>query len=109
MKLSQLEPQFVTSPSPGRLQDVDTLAEAQGVMLLCPRCFERNGGPVGTHSLLIWFRDRGVPPDATPGPGRWAASGSGYDDLTLSPSINLETPDGHGCQWHGFVTNGETR
>lgn len=109
MKLTELEPQFVTTPSPGRLHDVDTLAEAQGVMFLCPKCFATNGGPVGTHSLLVWFRDRGVPPDMSPGPGRWVASGSGYADLTLSPSINLETPDGSGCQWHGFITNGEAR
>ena len=109
MRLVDLDPQFVTLPAPGRLHDAATLAEAQGVLFLCPKCFAANNGPVGTHSLLVWFRDRGVPPEETPGPGRWVASGTGYADLTLSPSINLETPDGQGCQWHGFITNGEVR
>jgi hypothetical protein len=80
------------------------IAQAQGVLFLCPACFVKNGGPVGTESVLCWFRDRGVPDDALPGPGPWTASGTGFDDLTLSPSVNVT--NGH---WHGFVTNGEIR
>lgn len=86
----------------------ETIATAQGVMFLCPVCYERNSGPVGTHSVLIWFRDRGVPPDETPGPGRWAVSGTGLTDLTLSPSIDLSANEG-GCGWHGWVENGIAR
>jgi len=107
MKLDQLEPQFTKIGSPGHYDDVDSLADAHGVMFLCPKCFAKNGGPVGTHSILAWFRDRGVPTDEAPGPGRWIASGASYADLTLSPSINLENAGRVGCQWHGFVTNGE--
>jgi hypothetical protein len=107
MKLAELEPQFTRIASPGHYEDVATLAEAQGVMFLCPKCFAKNGGNVGTHSIMVWFRDRGVPADEVPGPGRWIATGTGYEDLTTSPSINLENPDHVGCEWHGFVTNGE--
>lgn len=99
MKLTELEPQFTQIVSPGHFQDVATLEEAQGVMFECPKC--------GKHSVLAWFRDRGVPADEVPGPGRWVASGSGYADLTLSPSINLENPQHIGCEWHGFITSGE--
>ncbi len=83
---------------------VDDAASAQGIIFLCPKCFAANGGPVGTHGVLCWFKDRGVPDEAVPGPARWIATGVGYADLTLAPSILLT---GAGCAWHGFVTNGE--
>ena len=95
MKLAELEPQFIRH-KPDGWTDVATLAEAQGVHFLCP---------LGCgHIVLCWFRDRGVPDAETPGPGRWAASGAGFEDLTLSPSIHLTGP---GCGWHGFVTAGQ--
>ncbi len=86
------------------------LAEASGVKFLCPKCFAANNGPVGTHAVICWSRSRGVPDDATPGPGRWRLDGTGLHDLTL----NADLPSGArsvlligGCGWHGFVTNGE--
>ena len=83
------------------LHPVTALADAQGVLFLCPACFAAHGGPVGTHSILVWFAGRSVPDDATPAP-RWAASGTSIDDLTLSPSVQIECASA----WHGFVTNG---
>lgn len=80
----------------------EEIAQAHGVMFLCPTCLKKNGGPVGTESVLCWFRDRGVPDDVFPGPGRWIASGTGFGDLTLSPSVNVDHE-----HWHGFVQNGE--
>ena len=74
--------------------NVDTLAEAQGVRFTCPKC--------NSHSLVCWFKDRGVPDSAVPGPGRWVAAGTGYADFSASPSILLTS----GCRWHGYVTNG---
>jgi hypothetical protein len=74
---------------------------AQGVLLLCPLCFERNGGEVGTHTVLIWFADRGIEDHWRPLP-RWRVSGTGFEDLTLSPSIAIGQP----CGWHGFVQGG---
>jgi hypothetical protein len=103
MRLLDLEPQFVIVLEPGRMcRYVDELALAQGVQFLCPKCFEANGGEVGTHAIRCWFRDRGVLPSELPGPARWSVSGTGYADLTLSPSVFLTS----GCAWHGCVENG---
>lgn len=89
---------------------VDAIAEAQGIAFLCPLCFERNKGVIGTHQVICWSRSRGVPDDAEPGPGRWALAGTDYADFTLNAdppsgarSVKLET----GCCWHGHITNGE--
>jgi hypothetical protein len=86
----------------------DKIDEAQGIRFLCPKCFEANGGPVGTHVVICWSRSRGVPDSAEPGPGRWTLDGTGLADLTLngdgsSRSVLLLG----GCGWHGFITNGE--
>jgi hypothetical protein len=87
---------------------VDTLAEAHGVMFLCPKCYATNGGEVGTHHVLCWFVGK-VPDDADPKPGRWNPSGTGIDDLTFvgpgAASVLLTSEEG--CQWHGFVNNGD--
>jgi len=122
MKLAELEPQFLRheeklekrmyQTKDGRTEEreelqtyhvyEDELSKAQGIMFLCPECFKKNNGPVGTHSVICWFRDRGVPADAFPLPGRWVVTGTTYEDLTLSPSVLLTD----GCRWHGFVTGG---
>lgn len=105
VKLLELEPQFmrVTEPKK-RYANVDDLASAQGLLLLCPACFTKNGDSnIGVHSVLVWFRDRGVPDDEEPLPGRWEVSGTGYADLTLKPSVHVTK----GCMWHGFITAGE--
>lgn len=89
--------------------NVDTFAEAHGIKFLCPKEFEKNGGPKGTHCVMVAFHGSPVPEtlmlDSSGKPVRWTASGSGYRDLTLTPSI-LEI-DGGRCGWHGYITNGE--
>ena len=80
------------------------MAEAQGVIFLCPKC--------GEHYVLLWFKDRGVPDELKPGPGRWTPIGSGIADLSLSPSVDLSknedgSPATGGCKWHGWVKDGE--
>lgn len=102
LRLIQPEPQFVRAPGPNSMLAVDTIQEAHGVVFLCPVCFLKNNGPVGTHRVVCWARDRGTPAEAAP-KARWAMSGSCLDDLTLSPSVNLPG----GCAWHGFVKNGK--
>lgn len=110
MKLSELEAVFIAL-TPNGHREVATIAEAQGVRFLCPKCFAANGGPVGTHGVICWSRSRGVPDDVRPAPGRWALDGTSIGDLTL----NADPPGtarsvqllGGGCAWHGFVTNGE--
>lgn len=105
MRLTELEPEWLTYVSDDRRQrwgDALNPAEAHGIWFLCPACFATNGGPVGTHGVVCWFRGR-VPDSASPGPGRWTIEGSSFENLTLAPSIQLLS----GCAWHGFIRNGE--
>jgi hypothetical protein len=87
---------------------VKTLAEAQGVDLLCPKCFTKNAGNVGTHWITVTFAGRGaLDHQGCHGldgkPTRWQVSGTSIEDLTTMPSILLSGP---GCGWHGFIENG---
>lgn len=110
MRLVDLEPEWVRdSEIAGAHQRDDqlTIATAQGVMFLDPVEFARNGGPVGTSSVLVWFRGRGVPDDKDPGPGRWTVSGTSFDDLTLDPSVDLSCSGEYPGRWHGWVKNGD--
>lgn len=114
MRLVDLEPKFLRyfkrPDGTAIYAEVDEITEAQGVRFLCPKCFEANSGPVGTHSVICWSRSRGVPDEVRPSPGRWTLEGTGLHDLTL----NGDPPGGarsiqltSGCGWHGFITNGE--
>lgn len=82
----------------------DSFAEADGISFLCPKCFKENNGIVGTHGIHIYFQGRKIPDELGRNSRgetvRWSASGTGLDDLVLTPSILLEGP---GCCWHGFV------
>jgi hypothetical protein len=87
---------------------VETLAEAQGIEFLCPVCFAKNRGAIGTHLCEVSFDGRGVKPGQGSHtekglPSRWTVSGTGLADLTLMPSIKLSG----GCAWHGYITRGE--
>ena len=108
MKLTELEPQFIRY-EPGTMINVDTLAEAQGVRFLCPKCFAEKKSNVGVHGVVCWSKSRGVPDDVQPGPGRWKLVGTGYHDLSLmeEPGKSRSVLLLGGCAWHGFVTNGE--
>jgi len=106
-KLKDLEAKFLTTQAPyDRFEETESLEKAQGMSFLCPKCFAKNGGPAGTHSVICWFADRGVPDSLGPKPGRWRPQGTGMDDLTFvgpgAASVLLTT----GCCWHGFVKNG---
>jgi len=91
---------------------VESVAEAHGVRFLCPKSFAKNGGPVGTHSVYVFFT--GSPHAGHNAAGqevRWqVAGGTTIDDLQLTPSIleqDDEMPPEYRCGWHGFVgTNG---
>jgi hypothetical protein len=106
MKLSELGPEWLKIiDERTRSTDVE-MAEADGIIFLCPKCFQKNGGPVGTHSIICWRPS--VPPSVTPGPGRWEFNGTGLDDLSLvagSSSILLQG----GCEAHFLIQNGEIR
>src|ERR1700674_5100465 len=103
---------FMWGPTPQRYEfcPVQTVAEADHVVFLCPACFAKNGGAVGTHSVMVTFAGRNVPDeagcrDADGKPSRWNASGTSIDDLVLTPSILLDAKrkPTEGCHWHGFV------
>lgn len=115
MKFALLDPQFVGSYHPGGYRRLDTIDGAQGVLFQCPLCSEGKppGEPDGrgfrgAHYILAWFANPinapRVPDDADPKPGRWVATGTTFENLSLSPSILLQG----GCGWHGYVTNGMT-
>jgi|SRR5581483_523604 len=106
MKLIDLEPRLFRladiNGDSASLERVDSLAEAQGIRFVCPKCFVSNNGPIGTHYIICLFRDKGIPNNIMQTIARWFVSGKDFSDLTLTPSILL--PDN--CMWHGFITNG---
>ncbi len=110
MRLADLDPEFLQYEArEGRVfhHVVDAIADAHGIMFLCPKCFVANGGPVRTHRVICWQPGK-VPDDAKPGPGRWTLAGTNFDDLSLvagSSSVLLQG----GCRWHGFVQDGSVR
>lgn len=76
--------------------------EADGVMFLCPECYMKNEGPVGTHAVICWRPH--VPLTHSPGPGRWEFGGTGLDDLTLrAGSSSVLLP----CGGHFFIRDGQ--
>src|SRR3546814_10262771 len=86
MKLTDLEAKFVIRTENGFHSGDDvTIENAQGLWYLCPQCYAKNGGARGTHHVLNWSSGRGVPADASPGPGRWTPSGAGIADLSFVP------------------------
>ena len=105
ISLAELEAKLIAR-TPNGSRVVRTMEEAEGVRFLCPLCFHRNGGAVGTHAVICWGPT--VPAAIEPGPGRWTLAGTSIADLTLngalgkSRSVLLTS----GCGWHGYVTNG---
>lgn len=81
------------------------LAEADGLMFLCPKCRAEAGSDVGVHSVICWFTGR-VPDAMTPGPGRWTPSGTGLEDLSFVGPGAASVLLGGDCAAHFFVRNG---
>lgn len=115
MRLIELEPQFIryeTRAEREYLLHVGSLSEAQGIQFLCPVCFAKNGGPIGTHGVEVTFARRGVAAhqgshDRAGAPSRWNVSGADYEDLTTTPSILIDPALPACAGWHGYITNGE--
>lgn len=107
MKLTELKPEFMTIDVNTKIMSVvENNENADGIIFLCPKCFEKNNGPVGTHMVLCW-KPR-VPQTIDPIPGRWDMLGKSFDDLTFkagSSSIALKG----GCNAHFFITNGNIK
>jgi hypothetical protein len=126
MRLTDLEPQFVRYVTQSRdeqfaegrvtpaeyLHHVNTLDDAQGIVFLCPACFAKNGGSVGTHGIEVAFANRGVKDhqgskNREGKPSRWNAAGTNYSDLTTTPSILIDPAEPICPGWHGYITKGE--
>ena len=105
MRLCELEPQFLKRTDDTHFSNVDLLAEADGIIFLCPVCFASNKGPVGTHSIICWRPI--VPQTTSPTPGRWEFQGSGYGDLTLVAGSSSVSLQGAPCKAHFFIKGGE--
>lgn len=104
MKLNELEPRLINNEN--RSVVPASLSEADGIIFLCPVCFVKNNGNVGTHSIVCWFTGK-VPDTLTPGPGRWNPKGTGFDDLTfVGPGATSVLLNG-GCNAHFLVENGQ--
>lgn len=83
---------------------VDSIAEAHGIVFLCPQCFtDPPVGPIGCHSIVCWRPV--VPPHVSPKPGRWELTGTSLDDLTLVAGSSSVAITG-GCRAHFFVRRG---
>ena len=70
----------------------ETLAEASGVCMLCPKC--------EGHHIIVWRV--GVPPEIRPNIGRWIMSGIDEHDITLHASVAVPEL----CGAHFFIRNG---
>ena len=91
MRLTDLRPRFLKRLTAHSFRQVETLAEADGLSFLCPKCWAENGGPVGTHSVICWSPS--VAQDTAPTPGRWQMHGTGLDDLTHHHIVDLVPAD----------------
>jgi hypothetical protein len=99
-----LNPQFGQDWKQNIFQHVESLVAAHGIMFICPKSIADGH----QHHVLVFFTGSPVPPDiGTNKEGktvRWIPTGTGLDDLTLSPSILSQDTT---CQWHGWVKNGD--
>lgn len=100
MKLIDLEPRWFNSSD----------GELHGFTMLCPHCKETRLGVNTTVDGAKHMHDYQLleldDPElhVAPKQGRcWNMSGSSFDDITISPSVDASA-SGH---WHGFIRNGQ--
>ena len=101
----ELDGQLLALEDDNTFRHVDTVAEADGIRFLCPKCFQENNGPIGTHSIVIFF-SKCPKAQQLMGHSGWNAAGRDLSDLTFTgpgaASVLLKT----GCKYHGFIKNG---
>jgi hypothetical protein len=111
MRLLDLNPRFIGGYQDGGFRELPSVDGAQGILFLCPVCWQKNGGPVGTESMICWFTNplnaQQVPDSAYPGPGRWRRDGETLDTLTLGPGVTGARSVMVTNHAHYYVTNGE--
>ena len=101
MRLLDLNPRWYDALQ--RDNDGTRNIERAGLTFDCPCCREMRLA-VATHPHGVCLDPDPDNPRSMPaGQHVWAMTGSGFDDLTLAPSVDA-SGFGH---WHGFITNGE--
>ncbi len=110
VKFTDLEPEWVKYCPTGLYRSKEDgeqidASNADGIMFLDPKEFDKKGGAVGCSSIVVWFRGK-VPAEASPGPGRWELLDSNFETFTLNPSIDLTGGGQHPDYWHGWVQKG---
>lgn len=109
IRLSRLKPRLLKIKTANTYVEVESLCEAQGIQFLCPKCYLDNNGAAGTHLVCCWFRNREVPDNVPPGPGRWTPHGDSIDNLTFvpgEPPMAVSVLLNNACGWHGYITDG---
>jgi len=104
MRLVDLHPRFINSGGDGifdKNMNPAPLRVGVGVMFDCPcgKC----GFPlfipfdIALDGKSYPYKEKG-----------WHRVGDTFETLTLTPSIlRIKDKNGYGCNWHGFITNGE--
>jgi hypothetical protein len=114
MRLRDLDGRFLKYIDDRNREYVEDIKDADGIMFQCPLCAQKcetgelDGRRfyVGAHYIVCWFVGK-VPPDLNPLPGRWNPSGTSIDDLTFVPPGAVSILLTGGCNWHGFIVNGD--
>ncbi len=115
-KLVDLNPRWVGAGGEG-VSNVDgsPVPERRGVGVSfdcpCQPCTtQRTGGEADFYlRVFVGFAnplDGGPAHDPRQG-AQWQRTGETFETLTLTPSIQRHRVGDGGCDWHGFVTNGE--
>lgn len=102
MRLTDLNPRWVRAGGEGVSNaDGSPVPQRTGVGMTfdCP-C----GCPDRAYVAFANPLDGG-PPHISPDQPTWQRTGETFEALTLTPSIQRVG----GCQWHGFITNGEAK
>lgn len=107
MRLLDLKPRLLKIDAADSWEWIESVAEADGIIFLCPVCWTQNSGSVGTHSIICWKPH--VPLTRAPGPGRWNLVGSSLSDLSLRAGSSSVLLQGAPCKAHFFVENGNIR
>lgn len=104
MRLVDLKPSFLIHVDELLYKRTDNFFEADGLTFLCPKCFIKNNGEIGTHSMICWTPK--ISQTTSPNPGRWNFEGTSYEDLSLIAGSSSIAITG-GCQAHFFIKKGE--
>ena len=106
MTFKELKPKWLKIIDSKTFNFTGPLEGCDGVMFLCPTCFKKKGGPVGTHSIICWKPHVPLSEHFT-GPGRWKLVGASEDDISMVGEPLSSVLLQGGCDAHFTVSNGQ--